>query len=70
MDGTNLSNKIVYNPNDHGITLKITMPDNTGFDLAKLIAEINRDGLIYTADSDVAIGKDRVKDPIVEIKLA
>ena len=65
----NLVDKVVYNPNDHGVEIIITLPSNTGFELCDLVEMIQGYSLVYTAEDDISMGSERIQEPIVEVKL-
>lgn len=61
---------IVYNANDHGVEVKLTIPDNTGFELRDLIDKILDLEFVYGSYTTIPMGDERIKEPIVEVKLA
>ena len=69
MASKNLVDKVVYNPNDRGVEIIITLPSNTGFELCDLVEMIQGYSLVYTAEDDISMGSERIQEPIVEVKL-
>ena len=69
MKNKNIVDKVVYNPNDHGVEITIILPSNAGFELSGLVQMIQDYSLVYIADNDINMGSERIQKPLVEVKL-
>ena len=67
MKNKNIVDKVVYNPNDHGVEITIILSSNTGFELDDLVKAVDG-SLVYVAENDISMGSERIQYPLVEVK--
>lgn len=51
---------IIYNPNDHGIEIRIKLPDNSGITWEELAQMINESTCAYTLENSIPLDDDRI----------